>query len=134
MPTTVNPDDVRNAAYGLLVPDGFEIDLSINRLIEKAYDRITHALPMLEEWVLQDKVPGARVDGVVEDMVVRVLRNPNGLRQYSIDDFSKMVDTALSSGGLYLSDAERLLLAPTRSRSRVGSIRLGVPAWRLPRG
>lgn len=44
--------------------------------------------------------------------VMRVLRNPDGKRQQSIDDYSWTTDTALSAGALYISDAEWAMLKP----------------------
>lgn len=53
--------------------------------------------------------------------VVRVLRNPEGLRQWqeSIDDHSRSgtVDSAGSTGALYLTDAEWASLRPAGTQS-----------------
>lgn len=45
-------------------------------------------------------------------MVLRVLNNPNGLRQESIDDYSYTVDSSRSRGEVYLSDDEADELRP----------------------
>ena len=62
-------------------------------------------------------------------MVERVLRNPGGRRQesQSIDDYttSWTIDTAVSSGALYVSDGEVALLSPPAVRRWAGSVRLG---------
>lgn len=50
------------------------------------------------------------VRAVVSAMVLRVLRNPEGIRQWSVDDASFTRDNALSAGGLYVSDEELSLL------------------------
>lgn len=50
------------------------------------------------------------VVGVIADMVLRVMRNPEGKRSETIDDYSYTRDNAVSTGGLYLSDAEAALL------------------------
>lgn len=44
--------------------------------------------------------------------VLRVLKNPDGRRQTSIDDHSWTTDTALSSGELYISEDEWDMIAP----------------------
>lgn len=44
-------------------------------------------------------------------MVLRVLRNPDGVLEQTIDDYRRRLDAAVSSGSLYLSDAERRLLS-----------------------
>lgn len=45
-------------------------------------------------------------------MVLRVLRNPDGKRQESIDDYSWTRDNSVSAGTLYVSDEELALLSP----------------------
>lgn len=59
-------------------------------------------------------------------MVLRVLRNPNGLRQESIDDYSYTVDSSRSAGEIYLTQAEIDELRPIRSSAF--SIVPGIPA------
>ncbi|TXS35722.1 hypothetical protein [Streptomyces sp. OR43] len=48
-------------------------------------------------------------------MVLRVLRNPNGLRQESIDDYSYTVDSSRSAGEIYLTETEVDELRPPRT-------------------
>lgn len=43
-------------------------------------------------------------------MVLRVLSNPDGKLEESVDDYSYRIDAALSTGALYLSDAEEDVL------------------------
>lgn len=43
-------------------------------------------------------------------MVLRVLNNPDGKLEEAVDDYRYRLDQAVSSGALYLSDAERALL------------------------
>ena len=45
-------------------------------------------------------------------MVLRVLKNPDGRRQESIDDFSYTIDSSRSRGEVYLSDEEAEELRP----------------------
>jgi hypothetical protein len=52
------------------------------------------------------------VNRVVCWMVIRVLRNPEALRQWSDDTYNQTVDTALSSGLLYMTDEDKADLAP----------------------
>lgn len=56
-------------------------------------------------------------------MVLRVLKNPDGKRQESIDDYSWMRDNAVSAGLLYLSDDELALIGPAGATSDAFSIR-----------
>lgn len=128
--TEVTAADIRNAAYGLIIPAG--ADDAIDKLIAKATERIYRAFPTLDDRIARGEITADLAKGVIEDMVIRVLRNPNAYRQISIDDYIRMIDTALSSGALYLSDDERNLLAPRTHRPRARSIRLAIPRWRLP--
>ena len=85
---------------------------------------------LADAWViLQTQVPTlvARLDDATLDpavvvavesaMVLRVLKNPDGKRQESIDDYSWTIDSARSSGALYVSDDELALLGGKSSRS-----------------
>lgn len=81
-----------------------------------------------------DPVDAELVKHVTVEMVLRAMRNPEGLRQVSvrksIDDFAtettEVRDQALSAGAVYLTEGERGLLAPGRSR-RAFSITPGYP-------
>lgn len=63
--------------------------------------------------------PAGVVRSVFATAVIRMLRNPEGLRQHteSIDDYSitKTIDSSASAGSLYLTDEEWNLLAPGAS-------------------
>ncbi|OJX72826.1 hypothetical protein [Leifsonia sp. 71-9] len=65
---------------------------------------------------------------VLSWMVIRVLRNPEALRQWSDDTYNQTVDTAMSSGLLYLADSELadlLPAAPGAAANGMYSIPLG---------
>lgn len=70
---------------------------------------------------------------VESDAVARVLLNPNGVYQERVDDYSYTRDRAVSSGALYVSDAEwdDLLTTPgTSVASEAFSIRpFGEPGY-----
>lgn len=53
-----------------------------------------------------ETAPTAVSKKVVCAMVLRVLTNPDGKRQESIDDYSYTVDSSRSTGEVYLSDDE----------------------------
>ena len=127
------PADIRSIAYGITIPDGTEVNRSIQALIDKAENLLESELPFLSAWVADGRIADATVSGVVQDMVLRVMKNPHAWRQVSIDDGSATIDTSTSSGLLYLSAAERARLTPaSRRRGRVGSVRLNLPTHRLP--
>lgn len=127
----VTPQDIRNAAFGIKVPTGTVADVQLAALIEKAKNRLVPGIVSLTRRVEAGTLEEQTVNGVIEDMVLRVVKNPRSLRQLGIDDFQTTIDSAVSTGALYLSDYERELLAP-KTRGALGSIRIGVPSYRLP--
>lgn len=130
----VTPQAIRDAAYGIDVPAGDVVDQQLVALIEKAEVRLNARIPTLAGRFEADEVSVRLVGGVVEDMVLRVVKNPQALRSFGIDDFQATIDNAVSSGLLYVSADELAMLSPGSGRPSVGSIKLGVPAWRMPYG
>jgi hypothetical protein len=59
-------------------------------------------------------------------MVLRVLKNPEGKRSETIDDYSYTIDSARSAGELYMTDNEIDTLTPIRTSAF--SIVPGAPA------
>lgn len=57
--------------------------------------------------------------------VARVMRNPDGVKQETIDDYTMVRDQALASGALYISSTEWAQILPDASAGRRGSLR----AW-----
>lgn len=134
-PIVVTPKQIRDAAYGVTIPS--DADTAVQRLIDKAIQRLRVEIPGFDARVQAGALPAELVQGVVEDMVIRVLRNPNGYRQITIEDYSRTIDSAVSSGELTLTAAERALLSPKTAAGRpgggrIGSIRVNIPSWRLP--
>lgn len=84
-------------------------------LLDDAWSIVLAQVPHLEERIASGAVASGLVVSVVTAMVLRVLRNPEGLRQESIDDYSYTRDQALSGGLLYLTDAELSMLSVRRS-------------------
>jgi hypothetical protein len=106
MTITVTTDDVA-ARWQPLTPAQQEL---ASVLIDDAIEILTAALPTLEAAV-PGTVSEELVVRVVASMVLRVLKNPDGLRQEAIAGYSYTRDQALSDGSLYLSDLERQQLA-----------------------
>ncbi|MFD6421038.1 hypothetical protein [Streptomyces sp. NPDC060198] len=61
-------------------------------------------------------------------MVLRVLRNPDGKRQETIDDYSYTIDSSRSSGEIYLTPSEIEELRPAHSGGGAFSIVPGAVA------
>ena len=82
-------------------------------LLEDAWNIVVSQVPSVA-----DRLDATPADAVFEALVVqvecamvlRVLNNPSGKLEESIDDYRYRLDQAVSTGALYLSDAERSLL------------------------
>lgn len=123
-------DDVCKSAYGLTVPSSAQA--GVEKLIDKAEGILLDEIPNLQARITAGRTKVDSVQSVIEDMVVRVLRNPNALRQIGIDDGTATIDQTISSGQLYVSDAELARLrkdVTAKSRAAVRSIRLANPPW-----
>jgi hypothetical protein len=82
-------------------------------LLERAELLITRRLTDLADRIVDDASLEDVVVLVESDAVARVLRNPNGVYQEHVDDYSYTRDRAVSSGALYISDEEWDLLLVT---------------------
>lgn len=102
-------DEVRDRALG--VDEDFT-DAQIDRLIGDAEDIVLAAFPLIESQVPGD-IPVARVARVVASMVIRRLRNPDGIRtlQDSTGPFAGSTTFAGDAPGeLALTDDDRRAL------------------------
>ena len=86
-------------------------------LLEDAWAIVTTRIPGLPARLDANGSEGLRsvVVQVLCAMVLRVLNNPDGKFKEQIDDYSYQLDSAVSTGSLYLSDAEAGLLADMSS-------------------
>lgn len=98
-------------------------------LLADAEAELRSRVPLLQERLDSGLLDPALVVRVLCAMVLRVLRNPEGLRQQSesIDDYTRSwtVDSARSAGALYLDPSEIELLLPAPAGLRVGTVQLG---------
>lgn len=83
-------------------------------LLDDAFNMITAAKPSVTDRL--DKLPRdlvftALVRQIVCAMVLRVLNNPDGKLEEQGDDYRYRLDAAVSTGALYVSDAELARLA-----------------------
>lgn len=91
-------------------------------------------VPGLEDRLAAGTVSEALVRSVLTGMVLRVLRNPDGLVQETTDDYSYRRADDVATGALYVSDVElgNLTAATTPVGAGGGaySVRPGyVPGW-----
>ena len=80
--------------------------------IDDAWAVVLSQVPGVETRMTAETLSVDLVVKVVSAMVLRILKNPDGLRQWSVDDASFTRDQALSAGLLYLADSERIELMP----------------------
>jgi hypothetical protein len=118
---------------------GSELDVTndqIERLLEDAEDTVLREFPDLPERV--DVIPGGvplvRVQKVVSRMVIRLLRNPEGLRQ--VQEGAGPYTENRTYGGaqpgeLFLTDEDRAELGNTRD-GRAFTIDQSAPDDELP--
>lgn len=111
-------DDVRTRWIG----DPLDItDAALAVLIQDAEDVITSAVPNVADLVAAGTVPIERVKRIVARMVIRVLRNPTGIRtiQETTGQFSGSTTYAGDSlGEIVFTDEDRRDLLGPGSRAR----------------
>lgn len=82
--------------------------------------------PTLEADMESSTVLVGNVVRVLASMVLRVLLNPEGKSEESIDDYRYRRDALVSSGVLHVTDDELGTVTPFSARRRVDSLRLVV--------
>lgn len=88
-----------------------------------AWALLTARRPTLEADITAGTVTTANAVRVVVAMVLRVLRNPDGKRIESIDDYSYTRDDEVSTGLLHVTPAELADITPNGYK-RAKSVRL----------
>ncbi|GAB3192148.1 hypothetical protein GCM10027061_21600 [Nesterenkonia suensis] len=110
--------DVRSRALG---SDSEYSDEDIEVLLEDAEDLALQSFPDLAERVSAGKPSVARVRRVLANVVVRKLRNPEGIRtiQDSTGPFSGSTTFAGDNPGeMYLTDEDKRALSPPGAQGR----------------
>ncbi|MFT3871549.1 MAG: Gp19/Gp15/Gp42 family protein [Nocardioides sp.] len=74
--------------------------------LDDAWRMLRRRIDNLEAKVLADSDLAGEVIRVMATAVLRVMKNPDGNRQESIDDYSWTRDQAVSAGLLYFTDDE----------------------------
>lgn len=85
-------------------------------LLEDAWNLILRHRPHVAERIA-DEAFKSLVIQVQCAMVLRVIKNPDGLLSEQIDDYTYRRDSAVSDGSLYVSDAELALLGSASAGS-----------------
>lgn len=83
--------------------------------LDDAWVILRRRIYTLEAAVLTDRDLADDVVRIETQMVLRVLRNPDGKSEEAIDDYRYKRDNSIAAGALYVSDAELEELAPIKS-------------------
>ena len=90
-------------------------------MLDDAWAILLAVVPDIDARVVAGTTSTNLVISVVSAMVLRVLRNPEGIRQWSVDDASFTRDNSLSAGGLFVSPEEVALLTGAASQAAAGA-------------
>lgn len=91
-------------------------------LLSDAWELLLGRRPTLEADLTAETISEGNVIRVICAMVLRVLRNPDGLSEEAIDDYRYKRDAILASGVLHVTPDE--LADVTPGRARRSSVRL----------
>jgi hypothetical protein len=101
-------------------------------LIDDAWAVLLMMVPDIEARMTAGSTSTEAVVFVMSAMVLRVLRNPNGVRSWSVDDYSETRDSSLAAGSLYASPEEIRLLTGRASSTRSGAFSVAPAAEPCP--
>lgn len=79
-------------------------------LLADAWEVLHAQVSGLEERIESQQLREGAVKAVIKAMVLRVLRNPDAIRQFTSDDASYVRDNAVSTGLLYATPEELSML------------------------
>ena len=122
-------DGLKDAAFGIDIPDTER--RSVERLIEKAEEKLIDRVPGLEARVASGEIRLQTVRGSVEDIVLRFIRNYRGLTgENTAGGFGQQFNRLVASGAIEVLKMDVKDLMP--ARRRVAALRVGKPNRRLP--
>lgn len=101
-------------------------------LIDDAWAVLLATVPDVDARMASGATSRELVISVVSAMVLRVLRNPNGIRSWSVDDYSETRDNSVAAGSLFVSPDEVALLTGRASSTRRGAFSVA-PSQDSPR-
>lgn len=121
---------VRESAYGIDIPD--EVNEEIAALIVKAERRLLARVKSIPVRIKDGRLSEEVVGDVVTDMVLRVVRNPEGMTSEQAEGFGYRVDWGAASGRIHVTKEDLLHLGIGARGHALGNIRVSTPSWRLP--
>lgn len=125
----VTPQQVRELAYGFAIGND-ELE-SLEPLIRHAERKILGRRNLqVKNRINAGTLDVETVQGVVADMVLRVIRNPAGVQSDGAGSVSTSYFRGAASGSVELLEEDVEALAPTPLK--FGTVGVGIPAWRVP--
>lgn len=107
--------------YGDLDPEDVG---KVNALLRRASAIIRAQVYQVDLRIAGGLLDVQTVTDVCVDMVIRVLRNPDGVKQETIGPIATTFDPTVAAGRLFLTPDELFLLQPPKAaRAAVGTIR-----------
>lgn len=104
------------------------------QLLVVASALIRKSFPDIDTRISNGQLDGELAKFVAVQMVLRVLRNPAGVRQETIGPSSVSYDPGQASGQLALTPADQAMLAPQLTGIGIGTARLGAGLGSGPNG
>lgn len=98
----------------------------IQSWLDAAWRELLRRDRTIETRLAASTLAGDDVTDVLVAMTLRVLGNPEGKKQESIDDYSWTRDASVSAGALYVTEDELASLAAPRETGTRHSVRLVV--------
>jgi len=103
--------------------EGYENDF-VSGLIRRASAMVRSQVASADIRIANGTLDRQTVADVVTDMVIRVLRNPEGIKQETIGPTATVYDPLVAAGRLFLDPDELFILTPPAAvRAAVGTIR-----------
>ncbi|WGH92096.1 Gp19/Gp15/Gp42 family protein [Auritidibacter ignavus] len=103
---------------------------AVEMLIQRAEAKLIARVPRLVQRVESGVLPESTVQTVVEDMVLRAVRNPEGVASESVGGVSTSYRRSAASGVVEVLKEDLVDLMPEPSKVRRHS--MSVPRWRVP--
>lgn len=113
------PQDVADLFRPLSDAEGSTVEA----LLAHASTMLRARFPHLDDRIAAGTLDAGQPMVAVVNMVLRVVRNPAGLRSETVGPMTRVFDSSQAAGLLAVTDAETALLSTSSSSSPVGTIR-----------
>lgn len=125
----VSTQDIHDAAFGLHLSEND--NKGIQGLIRLAEQKVRNNKSLqVEKRIKSGALSVEAVRSVVIDMVLRVIKNPDGLQSDGVGSASTAYFRGSASGAIELLKEDIQALRPTELP--FGTMKVAVPGWRLP--